>query len=78
MMLPIFSLWRSGNITEDAVDEYFGDIRIALVVKQYARFGGIVLAGLFVLLALGMIIKLKKLKGKKEDFKETFEEEPMM
>jgi hypothetical protein len=24
MMIPIFSLWRSANVSQDVIDEYFG------------------------------------------------------
>lgn len=38
-----------------------------MVVKQYARFGGIVVGGLFVLFSLGIILKIKKLKKKQQE-----------
>jgi len=62
MMLPIFSLWRSGNISTHAVDKYFGPLRIALKVKKYSLFVGLALSGVSLLAGLGVYLRMRKQK----------------
>jgi hypothetical protein len=62
MMLPIFSLWRSGNISDNAVDKYFGPIKDALKMKKYSIFIGMALAGVSLLIGLAVYLRMKKLR----------------
>lgn len=49
-------------MSTDAVDEYFGPIKIALKVKSYSLFVGLALAGLALLAGLAVYLRMRKLK----------------
>lgn len=45
-MLPMFSVYRSGNISESVVDDYFGILRTAINAKVKLIIIGFVIIGL--------------------------------
>lgn len=51
-MLPIFSVWRSGNLTEEKYREIYAPLIMAFAVKSSLIYVGI---GLFVLATAGLI-----------------------
>ena len=59
-MLPMFSVYRSGNISAEVVDEYFGDLRTAIAGERT-----IPLIGAF-LLALSVFVFIVLKLGKKD------------
>ena len=70
-MLPLFTLYRSANVSESVINDYFFPIKLALGVKKYSIYAGIVLSGLFLMVALGIYrslqIAYKKAAGKTTD-----------
>ena len=62
MMLPISTIWSSGNITESAVEKYFGSLKIILKIKGLTLPIGLALAGLSLLIGLGVYLRMRKLK----------------
>lgn len=51
-MLPVFAVYRSGNLTEEKANELFGPLTTALNVKTAIFYIGIVL----VLIGLGILV----------------------
>lgn len=51
-MLPVFAVYRSGNLTEEKANELFGPLTTALNVKTAIFYIGIVL----VLVGLGILV----------------------
>lgn len=58
-MLPLFTLYRSANVSESVINDYFFPIKVALAVKKYSLYAGIVLSGLCLLIALGIYLRLR-------------------
>ena len=63
-LLPTFSVYRSGNITEDAVSKYFGDLKTGLGAITAFRVVGIILAVLFLVLLAFAIFKIHQINVK--------------
>lgn len=63
-MLPIVNTFRSGNISAEAVDKYFGDLRDIVNNKRKVALVGWLLIGLCFVVTLG--IRLKKMNDKKK------------
>lgn len=51
-MLPIVNTFRSGNISENGVDKYFGDLRDILNNRRKVALTGWMIIGLSVLIIL--------------------------
>lgn len=51
-MLPIFSLWRSGNITEEVANNLFGPLLVGLAAQTWIRYIGVV----FLILSTGTLL----------------------
>ena len=49
-MLPMFSVYRSGNMSAEVVDEYFGDLRTAISSKRVFVILGFIILGVLCLL----------------------------
>lgn len=58
-MLPLFTLYRSANVSESVINDYFFPIKLALAVQKYSFTGGIVLSGLCLLIALGIYLRIR-------------------
>jgi hypothetical protein len=56
-MLPIFSLYRSGNISESSANDLFGDLKIALGAQRKVFLFGIV-GALICLLIICCILQI--------------------
>lgn len=63
-MLPIVNTFRSGNISAEAVDKYFGDLRDIVNNKRKVALVGWLLISLCFVVTLG--IRLKKMNDKKK------------
>ena len=61
-MLPIFTIWRSGNISNNAVEKYFGVLRTGLKIKKKVTFLMIAAAGLCLIFTLVLVVKLRRQK----------------
>jgi hypothetical protein len=61
MMIPIFSLWRSANVSQDVIDEYFGLVRVGLGVVHNALWVGLVVMALFLALGGWLVLKYKRI-----------------
>lgn len=53
-MLPIVNTLRSGNISDNAVDKYFGDLRDIINNKRKIALAGWVLLGLCFTIIIGV------------------------
>ena len=65
-MLPVFSLARSGNITESVVDDLLGPLRMGIAVVKWSKIVGIVLVVVSCLVC-GYVYYRKKKDQKKEE-----------
>lgn len=63
-MLPIVNTWRSGNISSEAVDKYFGDLRTITNNKRKIALVGWLLISLCFIVVIGL--KVKKILDKKK------------
>lgn len=59
-MFPMFTLYRSANVSETVINDYFYLIKLALTVKRLALYISIFLAGLMLLIGLGFYLKSRK------------------
>lgn len=73
-MLPIFSLYRSGNLTESVADDLFGPLKIGLAAIKWAKIIGIIIVVLSGILC-GIIYILKKRADNKVKTKYSNDEE---
>lgn len=66
IMIPVFSLYRSGNITESSAKDLFGDLQFALAAKRK-----LLLIGLFglALTAMLTLVYLHKIRVKMDTTK---------
>jgi hypothetical protein len=55
-MFPVFSVWRSGNISAQAVETYFGPLKVGLKVQKFSKYVLFLLSGLFVMVAAGVYL----------------------
>lgn len=53
-MLPIVNTFRSGNISENGVDKYFGDLRDIINNKRKVALTGWLLIGLCFAIIIGL------------------------
>lgn len=74
VMIPFFSVYRSGNFTEDQVNDILGDLKTGLTIKKVALYVGTVLGailliafGYFLVNAIQLSKKLKEGSGNKQD-----------
>lgn len=58
-MLPLFTLYRCANVSETVINDYFYLIKLALAVKKYSTYAGIVLSGLFLMVSIAIYLKLR-------------------
>jgi hypothetical protein len=63
-MLPIVNTFRSGNISAEGVDKYFGDLRDILNNKRKIALVGWLLIALCFVVTLGL--RLKKMVDRKK------------
>lgn len=56
-MLPIVNTLRSGNISDNAVDKYFGDLRDIINNKRKIALAGWVLLGLCFTIIIGVKVE---------------------
>lgn len=56
-LLPVLTLWNSGNFTEDAADKQFGELITGLKVKSAGQIVLIILGCLLVTLPIAIILK---------------------
>jgi hypothetical protein len=56
-MLPIVNTFRSGNISANAVDKYFGDLRDIINNRDKIVYIGIMLIGLCFMVEVGRRVK---------------------
>lgn len=62
LMLPVFSIWRAGNISDGAVEEYFGPLKIGFTIKRLTLPIGLTLSGLCLLIGIGVYLHMKRAK----------------
>lgn len=74
VMIPFFSVYRSGNFTEDQVNDLLGDLKTGLTIKTVALFTGTILGGIlliafgyFLVNAIQLSKKLKEMSGANQD-----------
>ena len=53
-MLPIVNTFRSGNISQNGVDKYFGDLRDIINNKRKVALSGWLLIGLCFAIIIGL------------------------
>ena len=61
-MFPVFTLWRSANVSESVINDYYWPVKLGLGVKKYSLFVGLFITGLFILASIALLMKLNKLK----------------
>lgn len=66
-MLPIFSLWRSGNLTEDVANDLLGPLGMGLAAVKWSKIIGIIIVGIACVIAA--VIYYKKRLAKKNNMK---------
>ncbi len=64
-MLPVVNTFRSGNISANGVDKYFGDLRDIINNKQKIALTGWLLLALCFIIFVGVKIE-QMLKGKNQ------------
>ena len=57
LLLPIINTYRSGVISEEGVDTYFGDLRWAINAKKGVIATGISIIGVAVLTLVGIVYR---------------------
>jgi hypothetical protein len=53
MMMPVFSVYRSGNISSETVDDLFGDLKTALSAKRVIFLVGLIWLFLTIVIFVG-------------------------
>lgn len=68
-MLPFFSIYNSGNFTEDGANKLLGTLKTGLAAKKAIFWVGIVIAILMLIsiFALVVLFRKKKIYDKKKE-----------
>lgn len=61
-MLPIVSTFRSGNISENAVDTYFGDLKFITNNKGKIAGAGWFIVGICIVIIVGLKVRERMAK----------------
>ncbi len=70
-MLPVFSLARSGNITESVVDDLLGPLKMGIAVVKWTKIIGIVLVVVSCIVCGYIYYRKKKDEKKGNEHKES-------
>jgi hypothetical protein len=74
-MLPVFSLARSGNITESVVEDLLGPLKMGLAVVKWTKIIGIVLVVVSCIVCGYVYYRKKREEKKANEHKDSESEE---
>ncbi|EGR30149.1 hypothetical protein IMG5_140280 [Ichthyophthirius multifiliis] len=63
VLIPIYNTFRTGNWSDSAIDNQLGELKMALVAKRSIEISGYIIGGVFIVLSLILLYRIKKIKN---------------
>jgi hypothetical protein len=69
-MLPVFTVYRSGNLTEEKFHQFYGDLLMGFTIKRVVVYVGIGLGAVSLVVFIAVTLKMIRDKKTKQSEKQ--------